>query len=70
MLVTGSSLPSDTLTSSTVCWPRTPSPAGLSPRRTKPGTKSPVLLSPGREHSMEVIIIATKRRQTRLLTAR
>ncbi|KAJ1353882.1 hypothetical protein KIN20_010652 [Parelaphostrongylus tenuis] len=38
---------------------RTPSPAGLSPRRTLPGTKSPVLLSPGREHSMEVVI-ATK----------
>ncbi|RCN42525.1 kinase domain protein [Ancylostoma caninum] len=44
--------------------PATPSPGSLlsprSPRRTIPGTKSPVLLSPGREHSMEVII-ATKR---------
>ncbi|VDM52418.1 unnamed protein product [Angiostrongylus costaricensis] len=45
---------------------RTPSPAGLSPRRSKPGTKSPVLLSPGREHSIESdrslkVVIATKR---------
>ncbi|CAI4230016.1 unnamed protein product [Auanema sp. JU1783] len=41
----------------------TPSPNLLtpkSPRRSVPGTKSPVLLSPGKEHSMEVLI-ATKR---------
>uniref|UniRef100_A0A1I7XHH7 Protein kinase domain-containing protein n=1 Tax=Heterorhabditis bacteriophora TaxID=37862 RepID=A0A1I7XHH7_HETBA len=39
---------------------RSPSPGPRSPHRTKPGTKSPVLLSPGKEHSIEVII-ATKR---------